>query len=265
MQVVGVETRVADDTSRAKSVGIDAVRGVQHDIALKPYEGRYKVYIICDAERLTEDAANSLLKTLEEPPPHSVLILVASQESELPETVVSRCQRVRLYPPSRVEIRAALDALGVPDERASLLAALSQGRAGWALEAAQGDADVLEDRRAAVDECVKLGSVGTVDRLAVAAELDRRYNKGDRLSVVAVLTFWMSWWRDVLLAKAGCMDLVANFDYHTELSRVSGRLDLAQIQGALKDLSRTLAELEQNVNPRLALDGLVLRLPHVEV
>jgi DNA polymerase III subunit delta' len=266
VRVIGVDSgRSGDQSSRAKNIKIEAVRSIQREIALQPFEGRYKVYLIDEADRLSADAANSLLKTLEEPPPNSVVVLVAEDEMSLPDTVLSRAQRVALLPPSRVEVRAVLTREGVSSDQADLIAGLANGRVGWALEVARGGGGLLEERRESIDECLKLMGSGPVHRLAVAAEMDRRYERGDRPLVVKTLGFWATWWRDVMLGAVGSLELVANRDYKDELVKISSLLGLDRARAAAKDTLRALLELEDNANARLVLEGLVLRYPRVDL
>src|SRR5689334_2021482 len=98
----------ADEAARQKDLKIDTVRDWQSDISLRPYKGRRRVFILHDAERLTEAAANAMLKTLEEPPPYATIILVANSGGDLLPTIVSRCQPLRLRPVPRAKVVAAL-------------------------------------------------------------------------------------------------------------------------------------------------------------
>ena len=83
---------------RSRQIKIDEIRGLEREIVLKPYEGKYKVFIIVEAELMNIEAANSFLKTLEEPPKNSLLVLIVERPKGLPPTIVSRCQIVRLMP-----------------------------------------------------------------------------------------------------------------------------------------------------------------------
>src|SRR5512137_1693829 len=115
-------------------IKIEQVRDIQKKIIFKPMEGRNKVVIIDQAEKLNLHAANCLLKTLEEPPDDTVIILVAHTAMALLPTIVSRCQRIRFAPLSAAAIREHLAARGVEPEEARLAAALAQGSLKRALE-----------------------------------------------------------------------------------------------------------------------------------
>src|SRR5262249_12521950 len=114
VRVAGMETQAGvlglkeEQAERQKVLRVELIRSFQSGIALRPYEGRRRVLILHDAEKLNDQAANALLKTLEEPPPFATLVLVSNSGGDLLPTVVSRCQLIRLRPLSRASVSAAL-------------------------------------------------------------------------------------------------------------------------------------------------------------
>ncbi|MCL4532432.1 MAG: DNA polymerase III subunit delta', partial [Actinobacteria bacterium] len=131
------DVRVINLEEGSKNISIETVRDLQEGVALRPFEGRVKVYIIEEAERLSEAASNSLLKTLEEPPPSVVLLLTVLDATMLLPTIVSRCQQVDLRPvPDRVVEETIRARTATDPEHARLIAMLAGGRLGWALNAA---------------------------------------------------------------------------------------------------------------------------------
>ncbi|OGO43324.1 MAG: DNA polymerase III subunit delta' [Chloroflexi bacterium RBG_16_57_9] len=235
---------------------IEQIRTLQRELALSPYEGRYRVVILRQMETATAEAANCLLKTLEEPPSRVVLILTAAEPELILPTIVSRCQQVGLRPLSTAEVTQALETKwGVEAGQAGLLARLSGGRPGWAVAAAQDQA-VLIRRREQLERLQALTSASRVDRLAQAEQLSRK----DHL-IQETLHLWLGWWRDVLLLKAGTDRAIINLDQATQLRTAANRYSMGQIVETIQ-LIRTISErLEQNVNKRLALEVLMLRLP----
>lgn len=239
-----------------KELRIDTIRSITREAGLKPFEGKRKVFIIHDADRMTTKAANSLLKTLEEPPPHVILLLTASDTQLLLPTIVSRCQvfALRLAPAAIIEeelrLRHELD-----PERASLLAGLSGGRIGWAIRAAHDDS-ILKDREDALRELAALPKMGRLDRLAYAQNLVRKPGL-----VREALELLLSWWRDLLLVRGGSPDTIVNLDSAASLEEDAEERDLGDIVTFLKAIRRTQRELELNVDPRLALEVLMLDLP----
>lgn len=257
------DVRVIQMPDDKREIGIDQIRTVLHEASLKPYEALWKAYIVRDAETMSEEAANCLLKTLEEPPPQVILMLTAPTPEALLPTLVSRCQPVPMHPLPISQIETALQTqFGCDPQRAGLLARLSIGHMGWAIQAA-GDQTVLEGRQRLLDRLAGLSRATRVDRLAFAAEQGQRYGKdmSGRESVHAVLDLWSTWWRDLLLAKAGCQNMMVNADRTEALLKETRRYSLAQVRAFLESLRAAGQQLRQNVNPRLALEVLVLAVP----
>jgi DNA polymerase-3 subunit delta' len=201
------------------------------------------------------EAANSLLKTLEEPPADVVLMLTAVQAETLPGTVVSRCQRLDLRPAPHYVVEAFLAQEGVPAEKARLLARLAGGRVGWAVEAAQ-DESLLRRRRQRLDQLVEVLSADRVERLEFAFEASQ-----DPVDSRALLELWTVWWRDLFLVQGQGSGYVVNVDRKDELERLAGCSTLSEVWTALNALQETVTQLEANVNARLAWEGLMLQLP----
>ncbi len=238
------------------ALGIGAIRSIQGDAALMPFEGRWKLFIIPQAENMTPGAANCLLKTLEEPPRHVVLLLTALHADLLFPTIVSRCQVFNLRPPSMDLIREALEGRwGLEGEGAHLIAALSAGRMGWAVEAAQNET-LLEERNERLDELLSLPGARRLERLSFAQRWGSQPERAKE-----ILTLWLGWWRDLLLAKEGCLDKMENIDRRNTLVEEAEKHELGEIRGFISSIRRALQQLESNVNPRLALEVLVLDLP----
>jgi DNA polymerase-3 subunit delta' len=237
------------------SIKIDQVRALQHDAVLAPYEGGYRVFILRQIDRATTEAANCLLKTLEEPPAQVVLILTAVHAEALPATVVSRCQRLDLRPVPQPVIESALLEQGQPPDLARLLARLSGGRMGWAIRASQQES-LLQQRRENQDRLVELLAADRVARLDFAFQASR-----DPAAARQMLERWASWWRDLLLLCSGAGKDVVNTDRLEELGALAVQSTVPQARAVLQSVLEADAQLEDNVNARLALEGLMLKLP----
>jgi DNA polymerase-3 subunit delta' len=238
------------------SLKIEQVRTLQREAVLRPYAGRYRVFILREADRATMEAADSLLKTLEEPPDHVVLVLTAVHAEALPPTVVSRCQCLDLRPATEQTVEIALREGGAPLAEAQLLARLSGGRVGWALHAWE-DESVLRQRRQDLDQLIELLPGDRVKRLDLAWKASR-----DPVAARRLIEIWAGWWRDVLLLRGQGREHVVNIDRMAELQSAAAQGDLSQAWAALRALQTATAQLEANVNARLALEGLFLSLPH---
>ena len=260
ISIIGLEPMPSDETRLRTSILIRQVREAQEQAVLKPYEGAGRVFIFEDAELLSEEAANALLKTLEEPPEQVTLVLLATAAELLPETIVSRCTVIRLRPLSHALVEESLrDAHGATPELAARIARASRGRLGWALEAL-ADPSLLEARAERLEELLA-ATYGTLEqRFGLASSLATRFTR-DRADAGRSLALWLGWWRDVLVANCGSPELVANVDHRRHVDAAAGSLAPHQIADAISAINETWDRLEANVNPRLALESLMLRLP----
>jgi DNA polymerase-3 subunit delta' len=241
----------------------DNVQFIQSDAQLRPVMGRSKVYVIVNAEELAEDAGNRLLKTLEEPPPSVVFLLTAVERGAVLPTIASRCQEIRLRPATRPELAAALIATGTDAERAQQLAALAGGRQGWAVSAAR-DSGLFEQQQTYARQLVEAVGGTRLERLLRARALSERWSSQPEM-VRETLRVWMSWWRDVLLVQLGLTSRMVHLEASEQaaLRAAAEQVGLDTACQTTAAIQQTLADLDTNVNARLALDLLLLRLPRV--
>ncbi len=263
VQVIGL-TYAQNSAGRLRTeISIDQIRELQHAASLPPYEGRKKVFIIDGAEYLNSEAANCLLKTLEEPPAYVLLILLAVNDRVLLPTIVSRCQRVELGSLSSDLVeRALVEREGVDLEKAKVLACICGGGIGWALAACREDR-LLEERSQKVTELLHLITASLEERFAYAAQLATRFGR-ERKAVMEMLDLWLSLWRDLLCIQAGCADVITNIDFKEVLLQRARSYSLKQISGFIGRLRSARWQLEQNVNPRLVIEVLMLSIPNKE-
>jgi DNA polymerase-3 subunit delta' len=239
-----------------QSLKIGQVRELQRQLALSPQEGHWRVAVLCDFERATVEASNALLKTLEEPPSQVVLVLTATEADVLLPTIVSRCQVLSLRPLSTSVVSEALRSRwGADSQQAELLAHLSGNRLGWAVRALEDEA-LLAQRNEHLDNLASLMSKGRVERLAYAAQLSRH-----PALVREILTWWLGWWRDVLLLASGSQVSVSNLDWERVLRQQAQQVTVSQAQRVVAQMRSTITNLDRNVNLRLALEVLLLSLP----
>ncbi len=252
----------ADDEVRKRRMRIvtEQIEDLQRAATLPPFEGRCKVLLVEHADRMTNEAANRILKSLEEPPPHVVWMLLAESEGKLLETVVSRCQRVdvHLMPVPELE-HHLLNVVGVPAEQARLIARISRGRTGWALQAIE-DSSLVAERSARVESMIQLVSMTYGARFDFSREMDAQYRR-EPAEVLETLDQWLTWWRDLLMVKTGCADSVVNVDYVNDINEQSQRLGLEQVRDYIGKLNEARQDLDLNVIPRLVFDSLVYTMP----
>jgi DNA polymerase-3 subunit delta' len=236
-----------------RAVGIDQIRDLKREASYPPYEGRRKVFIIEGAEAMRAEAANSLLKVLEEPPPSVVIVLVAESAAAMLPTLVSRSQVVRCSLVSATEIARALTArAGVPAARARYLAAIAGGRIGVALAAAASGDEAFERRSAVVGVLAALGREDIVAQLAAAETVARARDEVEQWLDTAQL-----WMRDVIVwQETGDPALLFNLDLRDEVAAWADRIPGTRLRRAAGAIEEARANLRRNLNPRLVLEAL---------
>lgn len=293
VRVIAQDAGDGRDTPARTAISVEQIREAQREAVLKPYEGRRRVFIIDGAERFTQEAANALLKMLEEPPEAVQFVLLATSVREsgadesagggayadyqsdnriaalldaVPEaggvlpTILSRCQTLELRPlPAKLIADELERRFGTAADEAQRIARLSMGRPGWALQAAQ-DPQLLAAHAERLDEIQEAISGGLQERFAYAERQAAAFGKS-RAAVYADLDLWLLWWRDALVIGQGNADLVINLARMDALQTAAQACSASQVVGAIRAAQETIAMLESNVNPRLALEGMMLRLP----
>ncbi|MBI5880407.1 MAG: DNA polymerase III subunit delta' [Chloroflexi bacterium] len=235
---------------------VDQLRDVQNELALKPYEARWRVAIVEHIDEANASAANAFLKTLEEPAPQVVIVLTAQNPESVLPTIRSRCQQLPLrpLPIGRVE-DALVERFGAAPAHARMLARLSGGRIGWAIEASR-DEDLLAQRRAQLQEWLEAPGQPTAARIELAGRLTAK-----DADVRGALELWLSWWRDLLLVKGGHAAAIVHADFADRLQHDAERLDLRAIERYLSSIQDARTQIEQNVNTRLAVEVMLLAIP----
>ncbi|MCC7117216.1 MAG: DNA polymerase III subunit delta' [Anaerolineales bacterium] len=237
------------------TIKVDQIREVQRALILKPYQSNYRIALFLRFHEANDNAANALLKTLEEAPAHAVLVLTAETPEQLLPTILSRCEILRLRPLPIAAIEADLLERGVEAERARLLAHLSGGRPGFARTLVD-DTALLELRAEKLDDLQTLLSASRVEKFAYAEKLSK-----DKDLMRRTLLFWLSYWRDVLLCATHAQLPLANVDRNLEISARASQAGLGSAKQAILNLEATLEKLERNVNARLLAEVLLLDLP----
>lgn len=232
-----------------QQIKIDAIRQLQKDISLKSYEGGFKFFIIDNAHTMTAEAANCLLKVLEEPPRKTLVILVSDKPNLLFRTVISRCKVLKFIPLKREALEVILkEDYSLDSSFAHFLAYFSEGRLGRAL--ALKEEDILFKKNNIIDKFV-LAAKPNIDSLAAQ----------NRQEVRVSLNLLAAWFRDIYMLKVGMPEReIINTDRKTELTQCLGRFSFADLEIILKDISAAIFCLGQNVNTRLLLYNLGMDL-----
>lgn len=197
--VVWVTNERIGTAAKTSTIGVAAARFVQSDVAVKPYQGPYKIYIIPDADRMNPQAQNALLKTLEEPPSYAMLVLLSDNPAAFLPTVLSRCVAIRLQPAPEAELLQALEKEGVCGEPARTAARLSHGNPGRC-RALIGE-ELQAFRQEAIEMLQNLKETDACRLLLFAQKLAGE--KDDKASHMEdFLDFARSWYRDLLVMKS---------------------------------------------------------------
>ena len=249
------DIRILDDEDNL--LKIDQIRTLQRELSLSPVEGRYRVALLCNFDKTTVNAANALLKTLEEPASHVVLVLTASEPGSLLPTIVSRCQILKLRPVPKADMLESLQTRWQANpEQAELLTQLAGGRLGWAVSALT-DENFLIHRAERFNDMLDLLQMHRAERLAYAAQMSR-----DVAALREMLLLWLGIWRDLLLLQSGTQTDILNLDWRPVLEQIASHSNLAQAGAMVKRLQKAYLNLNYNVNPRLNLEIVLLKLPH---
>lgn len=233
---------------------IEQIRTLEADAALVPYEARWKVFILAGAERMNEQAANALLKTLEEPAKDTVFILLTGTVAALPSTIASRCQTVTFIPLPHGQIEVLLRERGMEASQARLIASLSRGSIERAFSSEVASLPETRD--------LFLDAIGRGLRQGPAAliELAEKLAK-DREKLQHQLEILSAWLRDLMVAKAsGRTDWLVNDDRGETVARLARDVPMNALLDGLRAVHTAMDNLVRNANPRLSAEDLLLRL-----
>jgi DNA polymerase-3 subunit delta' len=240
-------------------IKVDQIRGLQHGLSLAPYDAKYRIAILLRFEDANPQAANALLKTLEEPPGQVVLLLTTVSADRLLPTIVSRCEVIRLRPVPFADMHQGLTGnWHVPPQEAELYGHLSGGRPGYAFRLYQ-DPEELSNRNSWLEDQLNLLSASRVDRFNYAETMAKNPQ-----SLSEILKVWLSFWRDILLRASSSTSQITNIDYQEIINQLAHRYNLSQAFSMVVALEKVLEHIAHNINPRLALEVFMLDLPKYE-
>jgi len=245
-----------------KDILIDQVRALQHTLALASYAASYRIALLLDFQRATTQAANALLKTLEEPPERVILLLTADTLESLLPTIVSRCEVIRLRPSSLESAQTFLQSeRGLTAEKADLIAHLSGGRIGAALQMAE-DPSELERRREHMVTFLSLLSAKRVERFKLAAKIGRPYDTA-RQKAGEVLPIWLSFWRDVFIRALGAALPLVNVDLEAQVALTARQLSAESARALVIAHEKAFQQMDAYANVQLLVETLMLQWPYV--
>ncbi len=253
------DVRIYTPTARTKGatekIYVDQIRALQGEISLSPMQGPGKVFIIDEADRMVEQAANALLKTLEEPPDDSLLILVSANPARLPSTILSRCRPVRFQSLSEHAVgQILMRERGIPEETADALARFSQGRLGQVLERDLSELLATRDRF--------LEGLSRCDRrrMETIFEFSEMFNKNTP-EALELIEFLQGYVRDLIAVKlTGPKGALIHADRGGDLVAESRSRSLSGLLEDFDLLEEADRRLRKNTNARLVLENLLVRI-----
>ncbi len=236
-------------------IRIDAVKALQERMKFKPLEGSRRVSILVDADRLNNAAANALLKTLEEPSPANILILVSARPYQLPVTILSRCQQIRFQPLPEETVAALLQQrFSIEGSQARLLAAASGGSVGKALELNREA--YLALKKEVLDRIAQASSDRPLGRLSLI-----RFLNEDKREITDKLDILRTFFRDVLIRReTGRQEGLLHSDRGDLIASFAGKRSREEILAGIRAIDSAERLLEQNTNKALTLEVMMFKL-----
>lgn len=243
-----------DQELTTPQIKIEQVREIEHQIMYRPLIGERKICLIDDADSMTIGAANALLKTLEEPPAHSLFLLISSRPAALPATIRSRCQTLRFTTPARTQVEASLILKReIPPADARFLAIVCEGRLGEALTT-----DV-KDTRASQQELVNLVRPQALQSISSILSSAEAIAKADRAQ--DMLAWLARWIRDLVLIQVeGDRDQILYLDDLATLEIYAQQANTDSLLDLLREIEMTEQRATRHLNLHMALELILLRL-----
>ncbi len=232
------------------SIKIDKIRDIIYQASLKPYESRKRIFVVNDAERMTAEAQNALLKVLEEPPANHILILTSSNISGMLPTVISRCRIIKFYCIEKNRIKEYLVEHGTAEKDALFFSRMSMGSMARAVDLR--DRDVISERDSVINDFFVSKEVLFYE------DVLGEYAGGNAEELIGIL---LSWYRDLLLSKfTDDREVLLNIDRSEELFSYASSFTGEKLEKDINTITETLGYIRANMNPKTALFNMALEL-----
>lgn len=237
------------------SIKIGLIRELQKKISYRPYEGKFKVVLIHAVEEMTPGAANSFLKTLEEPTDATIFILVCHNFSSLLPTIISRCQRIQFnLIPLEIIKNILIKELQIEPENAHLIASYSQGCLGKAMEMDIGE---FQERRHEILDFIKKISF---DKIDFVFKKSKEWSSDNKIIEIILKTI-LNIFRDVAILKSTQNEkLLTNIDLKNKLIPIAKTLNINQTTLLFNSVEEAISNLKKNINAQLLLDFLFIKI-----
>ncbi|CEN74477.1 DNA polymerase III subunit delta' [[Clostridium] sordellii] len=239
------------------SIKIVQIRNLQTDVIIKPH-GDYKIYVINNAEKMTIESQNALLKTLEEPPVYVIIILITNNKNSLLDTIKSRCDIVKFLPITSIELKKYLEDRGIEEKKASILSTFSRGSISKALELSDSS-DFMIMREDIQNYIQVMLEKNVVDILELPNKLDKYKD-----NILEVLDITINYFRDIMMIKENIdKSMIINIDKITYLQNMSKKINYSQVSKIIDIIEETKKKLRSNCNFNLSVQVMALNIYEV--
>ena len=244
-------------TPDGNSIKIAQIRKLQSDILVKPYKS-YKIYVIDEAQKMTVEAQNALLKTLEEPPKYAIIILITNNKESLLDTIKSRCEIIKFTPIPLVEVADYLTQTGVDKNRASLLANFSRGSMQKAIELSESeDFHIMRDEVQKYVETYLTGSM--LDIMDIQNSIEKYKD-----NITNVLDLLVNYFRDIMMVKENVdSSMIINLDRLVFIKNMSTKITYSQLSKIIDIIEETKNKLRSNCNFNISIQVMTLNIYEV--
>ena len=239
------------------SIKIAQIRKLQTDIIVKPHKD-YKIYVINNAEKMTIEAQNALLKTLEEPPEYAIIILITTNKEILLDTIKSRCEIIKFLPIGIIDLKNYLMKNGIDEQRAQLLSVFSRGSISKALELSES-ADFAIMRDDIQNYIQTILDKQLVDILEIPSNMEK-YKK----DIGAVLDILVNYFRDIMMLKENIdRSMIINADKFVFVQNMSKRVNYSQVSKIIDIVEDTKIKIRSNCNFNISMQVMALNIYEV--
>lgn len=239
------------------SIKIAQIRNMQSDIVIRPHKD-YKIYIINNAEKMTVEAQNALLKTLEEPPDYAIIILVTNNKESLLETIKSRCDIIKFSPIPMEDLKKYLIDTGIEEERAQLLATFSRGSIENALSLSQStEFSVMRDD---IQQYIQVMlDKNIVEILNIPNNMEKYRGK-----IISLLDIMINYFRDIILLKENVnKNMLINVDKLVFIQNMSGKISYSQLSKIIDIIEDAKSKIKSNCNFNISIQVMSLNIYEV--
>ena len=239
------------------SIKIAQIRKLQSDILVKPYKS-YKIYVIDEAQKMTVEAQNALLKTLEEPPKYAIIILITDNKESLLDTIKSRCEIIKFTPIPMQEVASYLTMNGIDSKRASLLANFSRGSMKKAIELSESEEFHL--MREEVQKYVETFLNGNlIDIMDIQSSIEKYKDQ-----ITNVLDLLINYFRDIMMVKENVDNsMIINLDRLIFVKNMSNKTTYSQLSKIIDIIEETKNKLRSNSNFNISIQVMTLNIYEV--